>query len=88
MENIKVRDLKGNLVQATFVFSFICNENQKKYIALNNEDLVFSQDSAYNNLDIFEITREDGNSFYISDIQEEDWPSVEETLKKEILSLE
>lgn len=86
MENYIIKDIDGNIVQAKLIIAFFSNETKKNYIALDNNISVFSQDSSYNNLDVFEITKEDNNTFYISDIPNNEWELVKNTMIKEIFS--
>lgn len=86
MENIRFFDIKGNRVQADFIFACTVPDLNKTYVALNNNDLVFDENSAYNNLDILELVKEDGNNFYITDVKDEDWEAVKQTIIDEFLS--
>ena len=86
MENIRFFDMKGNRIKAEFIFAITVSELNKTFVALNNGDLVFNEDSSYNNLDILELIKEDGNNFYISDIKENDWEYVEKAITDELLS--
>ena len=86
MENINFFDIKGNKINAEFIFALNVPSLNKTFVAINNGDLVFDENSSYNNLDILEITSEDGNSFYISDIEDEDWEIVKQALIDEFFS--
>ena len=86
MENINFFDIKGNRINAEFIFALNVPSLNKTFVAINNGDLVFDENSSYNNLDILEITSEDGNSFYISDIKDEDWEIVKQALIDEFFS--
>ena len=57
-----------------------------KYIAIDNSDLVFSENSSYNNLDILEITKEENNKYFVSNIPENEWEAVKNTMIQEIFS--
>jgi len=86
MENIRFFNIKGQRINADFVFALTVPELNKTFVALNNSDLVFSDDSSYNNIDILELVKEDGNNFYITDIKDEDWDLVKQTVIDELLS--
>ena len=86
MENIKFFDIKGNRIIAELIFAINVPHLNKAFVAINNSDLVFNEESSYNNLDILEIIKEDGNSFYVSDVQDEDWDLVKQSIIDEFLS--
>lgn len=86
MENIRFFDIKGQRIKADFIFALTVPELNKTYIALNNGDLVFSEKSSYNNLDILELVKEDGNNFYVTDVKEQDWDLVRQAIIDELLS--
>lgn len=86
MENIKFYDNKGNRIMADLVFALNVPSLSKTFVAINNGDLVFNEESSYNNLDILELVKEDGNSFYITDVKDEDWDFVKQTVIDELLS--
>lgn len=83
---ILIKDEKGNTIHADVVAVFTCAKNNKEYVALNNGDLVFSQDSSYNNLDILEIIKEENNTFFVSNIPDNEWDAVKDTLINEIFA--
>lgn len=80
MENILIKDIKGNKIAAKFVLAFNSTKTQKTYIVLDNSDIVFSNESSYNNLDVFEVNREENNIYYVSDIPDSEWNDVKENL--------
>ena len=86
MENIRFFNIKGQRINADFIFALTVPELNKTFVGLNNSDLVFSDDSSYNNIDILELVKEDGNNFYITDIKDEDWDLVKQTVINELLS--
>lgn len=86
MQKVVIKDIKGNIVSGEFVLSFFSEETKKNYVVLNNSDLVFSQESSYNNLEVFEITKEENDIFYISDILDSEWEIIQNTMLKEIFS--
>ena len=86
MQKISIFNYRGNAIKAKFVFSFTCPETGKNYIAINNSELVFSENSSYNNLDILEITKEENQEYFVSDIPDEDWEAVQNTMIQEIFS--
>lgn len=83
---ILIKDEKGNTIHADVVAVFTCAENNKEYVALNNGDLVFSKDSSYNNLDILEVIKEENNTFFVSNIPDNEWDAVKDTLINEIFA--
>lgn len=86
MENIRFFNIKGQRVNADFIFALTVPKLNKTYVALNNGDLVFSEESSYNNLDILELVKEDGNNFYVTDTKDEDWDLVKQAVIDELLS--
>lgn len=86
MENIRFFDMKGNRIKAEFIFALTVPNLNKTFVALNNSDLVFNEESSYNNLDILELIKEDGNNFYITDVKDEDWELVKQAITDELLS--
>lgn len=86
MDNINFFDLKGNKIIAEFIFAINIPSLNKTFVGINNGDLVFDENSSYNNLDILEIINEDGNSFYVSDVKEEDWDIVKQALIDDFFS--
>ena len=80
MDNINFFDVKGNKIMAEFIFAINVPNLSKTFAAINNGDLIFDENSSYNNLDILEIVNEDGNSFYVADVKEEDWDIVKQAL--------
>ena len=86
MKKISIFNYKGNPVKADLVFAFTCPETGKNYIAINNSDLVFSENSSYNNLDILEITKEDNQEYFVSDISDSEWEAVQNIMIQEIFS--
>ena len=86
MENIRFFNIKGQSIEAEFVFALTVPNLNKTFVAVNNGDLVFNENSSYNNLDILELVKEDGNNFYVTDIKNEDWEEVKQTIIDDLLS--
>ena len=86
MDKILITDIKGNAISSEFIVSFFSDETKKTHIVLNHSNKVFSENSSYNNLDIFEIIKEENNIFYVSDIPENEWKIVQDTMLKEFFS--
>ena len=86
MQKISIFNYKGNPIKADLVFAFTCLETGKNYVALNNGDLVFSENSSYNNLDILEVKKEDKQEYFVSDIPDDEWEAVQNTMIQEIFS--
>lgn len=86
MKKPSIINYQGRPVQADLIFAFTCPENKKSYIAINNSDLVFSQNSSYNNLDILEVVNEEQNEYHVSNVLDEDWEAVQNTMINEIFS--
>ena len=57
MNKSKVVNSKGEKLDIDVIFSFTCKENNKNYIAVNNNDDIFEKNSRYANLDILEIIK-------------------------------
>ena len=86
MDNINFFDINGNRIIAEFLFAINVPCLNKTFVAINNGDLVFDEKSSYNNLDVLEIVNEDGSSFYVSDVKEEEWETVKQALIDEFFS--
>ena len=86
MDNINFFDINGNRIIAEFLFAINVPSLNKTFVAINNGDLVFDEKSSYNNLDVLEIVNEDGSSFYVSDVKEEEWETVKQALIDEFFS--
>ncbi len=86
MKKIQIFNYLGKPIKADLIFAFSCPENEKNYIALNNGDLVFSENSSYNNLDILEIVSEENNEYIVTTILDDDWEIVQKTMIDEIFS--
>lgn len=86
MQKINFYNENGNKVQAEFVFSIIIPSINKTFVAINNGDLVFNEESSYNNLDILELISENGKNYYVSDVKDEDWETVKQAIIEEFLS--
>lgn len=84
---MKVIDAKtGNFLEMNLVFSFICPKTKRKYVALDFQKAIFEKNSSYNNLDILEITKEDVNKIYVSEIEDSEWENVKHALQYDIFS--
>lgn len=84
---MKIIDKKtGNILNMKVIFSFICPKNKKKYVALDYQKNVFEKNSSYNNLDLLEIIKEDSNTIYVTEIEDNDWNDVKSSLQHEIFS--
>ena len=81
MNDIQILDKQGEELNMELIFSFNCQYNGKNYVALNNKDDIFEPNSRYANIDIFEITQTKGKYIYVTDIPEDDWPSVKQALQ-------
>ena len=81
MNDIKVLNEDGDVLNMELIFSFNCKENDKNYVALNNKDDIFEPNSRYANIDIFEISQTKGKYIYVSDIPDSDWDLVKRALQ-------
>lgn len=81
MQKIRIFNSNSERLDMELLFSFVCKENGKTYVALNNNDEIFEKNSRYANLDILEIIKEKGNAIYVSDIKDEDWDTVKHALQ-------
>lgn len=81
MQKIRIVDSSGKQVNMDISFCFNCKENGKSYVAVNNHEEIFEKNSRYANLDIFEIIKEKGNAVYVTDIKDEDWEKVRNSLQ-------
>ncbi len=84
---MKIVDEKtGNDLKAKIIFSFVCPKDKKKYVVFDFKKSIYNQTSTYSNLNILEITKEESNAIYVSEIQDSDWENVKYTLQNEILA--
>lgn len=83
---IVIDEKTGNSLDIKIVFSFICSKNQKKYIAFDFNKNIFDKNSSYNNLDILEITKEESNIIYVSEIEDNEWDNVKYALQHQIFA--
>jgi uncharacterized protein YrzB (UPF0473 family) len=86
MKKISIFDYKGNPKKANLIIAFSSTETNKNYVVIDNEDLVFSENSSFNNLDVLEVVKEENNEYYLSNIPDSDWDAVQNTMIKEIFS--
>lgn len=86
MKKILFYNYQGKPIKADLVFAFDCKETGKKYIAINNSDLVFSENSSYNNLDILEIVREQADRCYVANPPAEEWEAIQESMLNNIFA--
>ena len=86
MKKPSIINYQGKSIEAELILAFTCKQNGKNYIAINNGDLVFSKNSSYNNLDILEVISEDNNEYHVSNILDEDWEAVQNTMITEIFA--
>lgn len=84
--NIRILDINGRPISAELVAAFTIPELKKSFVAINNGDLVFNQDSLYNNLDILEIVQENKNTYYVSDVLDEEWEIIQQGMIREFFS--
>ena len=82
MNKIIMLDKNNYKVDAKLVFSFTYLD--KKYAVLEYAQNLFTEDSKYSNLNIFEISKVNNNKIYLSDIEEENWEKIKDFLQKEI----
>lgn len=81
MDDIKILNENGEVLDMELIFSFTCKENEKNYVALNNKNEIFEKNSRYANIDIFEIVKTQSKYIYISDIPTSDWDIVKKALQ-------
>lgn len=86
MKKFLFYNYQGKPIKADLVFAFYCKETGKNYIAINNGDLVFSENSSYNNLDILEIIKEQADRCYVANIPDNEWETVQESMLNNIFA--
>lgn len=86
MKEIRIFNTDKKLQNMSLVFSFICNETGKSYVAINNKNDIFEANSRYANLDILEIIKEKGSTVYVSDIPDKDWDIVKKALQFKVFA--
>lgn len=86
MKKFLFYNYQGKPIKADLVFTFTCKETGKNYIAINNGDLVFSEGSSYNNLDILEIVKEQAGRCYVTNVLDNEWEFVKESMLNNIFA--
>lgn len=86
MNDIKVLNEDGDVLNMELIFSFNCKENDKNYVALNNKDDIFEPNSRYANIDIFEVIQTKGKYIYVSDIPSNEWDMVKKALQYNVFA--
>lgn len=86
MNDIKVLNEDGDVLNMELIFSFNCKENDKNYVALNNKDDIFEPNSRYANIDIFEVVQTKGKYIYVSDIPSNEWDMVKKALQYNVFA--
>lgn len=81
-KNINIVDKDNFKIEANLIFSFSIND--KKYIVLDYFAPLFNDESKYNNLNIFEVSKIEENTIHVSDINENDWKKVKDFLQERI----
>jgi hypothetical protein len=84
MKKIPIFDYRGSPIKANLIAAFTSPETHKTYVIIDNSDLVFSENSSFNNLDVLEVVKEERNEYYLSNIPDSDWDGVQK-LKKSSL---
>ena len=74
-------DRNGQVLDMELIFAFNSKDNGKTYVAVDNKADIFESNSRYANLDIFEVVQTKNQYIYISDIPDEDWPTVKKALQ-------
>lgn len=86
MNQVKIINAKKEVLDMELIFSFTCKENGKNYVAINNKDEIFENNSRYANLDILEIIQEKSNAIVVSDIPDSDWDIVKHALQYNVFA--
>ena len=81
-KNINIVDKDNFKIEANLVFSFSIND--KKYIVLDYFAPLFNDESKYNNLNIFGISKVEENTIYVADIDENEWKKIKDFLQEKI----
>lgn len=81
-KNINIIDENNYKIDAKIVFSF--NMLEKNYIVLDYSLSLFEDNSKYNNLNIFEISKIEDDKIFVTDINEDDWKQIKDFLQQEI----
>ncbi len=62
-KEINFFDTKGNKITAELIFALTVPSLSKTFVAINNSDIIFNEQSSYNNLDILELVKEERKLF-------------------------
>ncbi len=81
-KNINIIDENNFKIDAKLIFSF--SNSSKKYVVLDYTLPLFNEESKYNNLNVFEISKIEENNIYVKDIDENDWKEIKDFMQKEI----
>ena len=82
IKNINIIDENNFNIDAILIFSF--SNSNKKYVVLDYTLPLFNEESKYNNLNVFEISKIEENNIYVKDIDENDWKEIKDFMQKEI----
>ena len=83
---VRIINTNKEILDIELLFSFMCKENGKNYVVLNNHDEIFEPNSRYANLDIFEVVQTRTNALVVSDIPVEEWETVKKALQYEVFA--
>lgn len=86
MKKIRIMNPQGELLNMELLFSFNVKETGKNYVAINNHNEIFENNSRYANLDLLEIIQEKSNTIYVSNIPDKEWPAVKKALQFDVFS--
>lgn len=86
MNNFKIYNIDKERVNMDLIFSFFCKENNKTYVALENGDSIFEENSSYSNVDILEVIKNVKNTIYVSKIPDDEWPLVKSTIQHKVFA--
>ena len=81
-----INQKNGKSLNLKIIFSFICPKTKKKYVVFDLPQNIFDKNSPYNHLNLLEISKEESNSIYVSEIKDSEWNIIKHTLQHEIFS--
>lgn len=86
MNNFKIYNMDKERMNMNLIFSFFCKENNKTYVALENADSIFEDNSSYANIDVLELIKSAKNTIYVSKIPDDEWLLVKQTIQHKVFS--
>ena len=80
----RIIDKNNYTIDAKVVFCFDIDYTQ--YVVLNYDKSIFEQNSKYDDLNVFEITKTEEDKVYVDDVKKYEWKKIKDFLNNKIFS--